>query len=81
MSTKTDPLQTERSISNGLRVHNRRLRSRIRDLYAENRRLREVLHEIATRPTVERNPDGEDQAAWSMQLIARDALSDDREGR
>jgi hypothetical protein len=34
----------------------------------------EALREIATRPTVERNPDGDDQAAHTMQLIAREAL-------
>ena len=42
-------------------------------------RLREALEDIATRPLVERNPDGADQAAWSMRLIARetfDALID-----
>lgn len=41
----------------------------------EVERLREALHDIATRPTVERNPDGDDQAAWTMQLIAREALA------
>jgi len=35
----------------------------------------EALREIATRPTVERNPDGDDQAAHTMQLIAREALA------
>jgi hypothetical protein len=35
-----------------------------------------ALREIASRPTVERNPDGDDQAAWSMQLIAREALGE-----
>lgn len=35
---------------------------------------RDALANIATRPTVERNPDGVDQAAWTMQLIAREAL-------
>lgn len=34
----------------------------------------EALREIAARPTVERNPDGDDQAAHTMQLIAREAL-------
>lgn len=33
-----------------------------------------ALRMIAARPTVERNPDGVDQAAWSMQLIAKEAL-------
>lgn len=33
-----------------------------------------ALELIAARPTVERNPDGEDQAAATMQLIARQAL-------
>jgi hypothetical protein len=34
----------------------------------------EALREIATRPAVERNPDGDDQAAHTMQMIAREAL-------
>lgn len=42
---------------------------------AENGRLREALEEIASRPTVERNPDGDDQAAHTMQMIAREALN------
>lgn len=42
--------------------------------FEQIRRLRAALMEIATRPTVERNPDGVDQAAHTMQLIARDAL-------
>jgi hypothetical protein len=33
-----------------------------------------ALREIAERPTVERNPDGVDQAAATMQLIAREAI-------
>lgn len=33
-----------------------------------------ALRDIASRPTVERNPNGDDQAAWTMQLIAREAL-------
>jgi hypothetical protein len=37
-------------------------------------RYREALRMIANMPTVERNPDGVDQAAWSMQLIAKEAL-------
>lgn len=37
-------------------------------------RYREALEEIARRPTVERNPDGDDQAAATMQLIARETL-------
>lgn len=40
-----------------------------------NGRLREALKDIAHRPVVERNPDGDDQAAHTMQLIAREALS------
>ncbi len=36
---------------------------------------REALQEIATRPTVERNPDGDDQAAETMQLLARETLA------
>lgn len=39
--------------------------------------LRASLREIATRPTIERNPDGVDQAADTMQLIAREALGFD----
>jgi hypothetical protein len=34
-----------------------------------------ALREIATRPVVERNPDGDDQAAHTMQMIAREALA------
>jgi hypothetical protein len=34
----------------------------------------EALRDIASRPTEERNPDGDDQAAWSMQAIAQGAL-------
>jgi hypothetical protein len=37
-------------------------------------RYREALQEIIQRPTSERNPDGDEQAAHSMQLIAREAL-------
>jgi hypothetical protein len=37
-------------------------------------RYRLALEEIAERPTFERNPDGEDQAAHTMQLIAKEAL-------
>jgi hypothetical protein len=48
----------------------------IEALADENYQLRKALEEIATRPTVERNPDGVDQAAWTMQLIAREALRD-----
>lgn len=36
---------------------------------------REALQEIATRPTVERSPDGDDQAAETMQLLARETLA------
>ena len=36
---------------------------------------REALQEIATRPTVERNPDGDDQATETMQLLARETLA------
>lgn len=36
---------------------------------------REALREIATRPITERNPDGDEQAAHSMRVIARDALA------
>jgi hypothetical protein len=36
----------------------------------------EALREIATRrPVVERNPDGDDQAAHAMQMVARAALA------
>lgn len=34
-----------------------------------------ALSEIAEHPLVERNPDGVDQAAYSMRLIAQDALA------
>lgn len=37
-------------------------------------RYRAALEEIARRATVERNPDGVDQAAHTMQLIARQTL-------
>jgi hypothetical protein len=36
----------------------------------------EALEEIANMPTVQRNPDGDDQAAATMQFIAREALRD-----
>jgi hypothetical protein len=36
--------------------------------------LKDALREIATRPKVELNPDGVDQAAYTMALIAEDAL-------
>jgi len=35
---------------------------------------RVALREIAEMPTVQRNPDGDDQAAATMQLIARETL-------
>jgi hypothetical protein len=35
---------------------------------------REVLEQIAAMPDVQRNPDGEDQAAATMKLLAREAL-------
>lgn len=35
-----------------------------------------ALEEIRDRPPVELNPDGVDQAAFTMQLIAREALGD-----
>jgi hypothetical protein len=38
--------------------------------------LEDALREIATRPKVELNPDGVDQAAYTMALIAKDALGD-----
>ncbi len=37
--------------------------------------LEAALRDIATRSKVERNPDGVDQAAWTMALIAEDALA------
>lgn len=49
-------------------------RSRCEALGASLRVLEDALHGIADRETVELNPDGVDQAAWSMRLIARDAL-------
>lgn len=54
------------------------LREQTRRLYAYHARveqLEEALRDIAMRPLRELNPDGKDQAAYSMQLIARDALS------
>ena len=45
-------------------------------IYDESRAYRSILHEIATRPTVERNPDGDDQAAATMQLLAREVLAE-----
>lgn len=45
------------------------------DLRYANVRYRQALEEIARRPTVERNPDGDDQAAHTMQLIARETLA------
>lgn len=46
----------------------------IRDLESQRQIARAGLTEIATRPKVERNPDGVDQAAWSMALIAQSTL-------
>lgn len=43
---------------------------------AERARYRRALEEIANRPEVERNPDGVDQAAATMKLIATEALDD-----
>ena len=37
--------------------------------------LRSALEEIAAMPDVQCNPDGEDQAAATMKLIAREALA------
>lgn len=45
-----------------------------RELRKERDLYRWALNEIATRPTTELNPDGIDQAAWSMQLIAQEVL-------
>lgn len=50
----------------------------LKALRAEVELLRKVLREIATRPTVERNPDGDDQAAYTMQMIAREALPESK---
>jgi hypothetical protein len=45
------------------------------DRVAEQARVhREILQQIASMPTVQRNPDGVDQAAATMQLLAREAL-------
>lgn len=41
---------------------------------ARVRQLQAVLREIARMPTVQRNPDGVDQAAATMQMLARTAL-------
>lgn len=43
-------------------------------LRKEVERLREALTLIAEHPTEQRNPDGDEQAAWSMRQIARDGL-------
>ncbi len=43
-------------------------------LQAEIARLREALTTIRDYPIVERNPDGDNQTPWTVQLIARDAL-------
>jgi squalene cyclase len=45
-----------------------------KDIEAERDRYHQALEEIATSAIVERNPDGDDQAAATMQLIAREAL-------
>jgi hypothetical protein len=47
-------------------------------LDAERDRYRAALEDIERRATVERNPDGDDQAAATMQLIAREALHPER---
>ncbi|MEJ7783392.1 MAG: hypothetical protein WKF96_01225 [Solirubrobacteraceae bacterium] len=45
------------------------------DVPAEERdRYRDALHEIAVSATVQRNPDGDDQAAVTMRMIARETL-------
>lgn len=46
-----------------------------RRLWEERNRYWDALADIASRPLVERNPDGDDQAADTMQLIAREALA------
>lgn len=43
-------------------------------LQDESDRYRAALVEITTLATVERNPDGEDQAAHTMQMVAQEAL-------
>jgi hypothetical protein len=46
-------------------------------LRAERDRFKEALREIAWEmPTTERNPDGDEQAAYSMQLVARAGLGE-----
>lgn len=50
-------------------------RSRLTALQERVAELERALGEIAERPTCERNPDGIDQAAATMQLIAREALN------
>lgn len=45
----------------------------LQDKSARAERALAVLREIAMRPTVERNPDGVDQAAWSSQFLAQEA--------
>ena len=44
-------------------------------LLDERERLTEALRQIASMPTSERNPDGDEQAAHSMQVVADAALS------
>ena len=50
-------------------------RAALRDLVAQAAGARAGLEQIASMPTSEFNPDGDEQAAYSMQLVARDALA------
>lgn len=62
-----------------VQLMNGTLRHKIRTDGRRAARLRSALSEIAyTMPVSERNPDGDEQAAYSMRLAARDALVRDR---
>lgn len=62
-------------VSETLADHGTRLATLTTDLAAEKARVhREVLQQIAAMPTVQRNPDGDDQAAATMKLLAQEAL-------
>ncbi len=57
--------------------HGESLLAALDRLAAEHERLREGLRRIGYEmPVEERNPDGDEQAAYSMQLVARDLLAE-----
>ncbi len=62
------------------RSHLSRARRERDEARAKAERLREALREISEHPLRELNPDGVDQAAWSMQLLAKDALTENPNG-